>query len=85
MTTESLEKQDAPSAEMLTSLISFFSDTSLVSWLITVTDFHVAPGARWMNKGAHHALASATYWYTNSHGTSYDVQQFQLILFELRR
>ncbi len=48
VTTESPEKQDALSAEFLISLISFFSDTSLVKGLIT--DYRVASGAKWMDK-----------------------------------
>ncbi len=61
VTTESPEKQDALCAEFLISLISFFSDTSLVKGLIT--DYQVAPG---MDKGAFKALVGATHWCTNS-------------------
>ncbi len=64
VTTESPEKQDALSAEFLISLISFFSDTSLVKGLIT--DYRVASGAKWMDKGAFKAFVGATHWCTNS-------------------
>lgn len=66
VTIESPEKQDALSAEFLTNLISFFSDTSLVKGLITATDYQVAPGTKWMDKGASKAFVGATHWCTNS-------------------
>lgn len=59
VTTERPEKQNALNAEFLISLISFFSDISLVKGLITVTDYQVAPGAKWMDKGAFKALIGA--------------------------